>query len=165
MAKEKKMTIKEKHPGGRPHSYETEEKLSNKIDEYFKQCEPQLILTDNEDGTKTAATDRHGNPVFNENPPTVAGIAHFLGYASRQSLYDLKNCDKFSYIIKKALLFIESYHEKKLSMGQCVGSIFWLKNHNWRDKQELEHSGGVTTTIDYSKLTDEELKKIVESSN
>jgi len=50
--------------GGRPPKFETEEELQNKINAYFEKCE-----ADNE-------------------PLTVSGIALFLGFESRQSLYD-----------------------------------------------------------------------------
>jgi len=45
-----------------------------------------------------------------------------------------------------------------------TAQIFWLKNRRpakWRDKQEIEHSGGVTVTSrDLSKLTEEELDQL-----
>jgi hypothetical protein len=49
--------------------------------------------------------------------------------------------------------------------AQTVAQIFWLKNRRpaqWRDKQEVEHSGEITETkkYDLSKLSDEELKML-----
>jgi hypothetical protein len=46
-----------------------------------------------------------------------------------------------------------------------TAQIFWLKNrkrNEWRDKQEIEHSGETTSNvnIDMSKLSLEELKKL-----
>jgi hypothetical protein len=80
---------------------------------------------------------------FASNPdkPTVTGLAYFLGFESRQSLYDYKERPESSYTIKKAVLRIESKHEEKLYEPSASGSIFWLKNRDWKDKQEREYSG------------------------
>lgn len=90
--------------------YNTEE-LQKKIDQYFES---------------------------NPDKPTVTGLAYFLGFESRQSLYDYKNREDSSYTIKKAVLRIESKHEEKLYEHGSSGSIFWLKNRDWKDKQETD---------------------------
>lgn len=49
-----------------------------------------------------------------------------------------------------------------------TAAIFWLKNRRpdkWRDKQDIEHSGGVTNQIDLSGLTAEELRKLANSDD
>lgn len=89
----------------------TVKELQDKIDEYF---------------------------ASNPDKPTITGLAHFLGFESRQSLYDYKERDESSYTIKRAVLFIESMHEAKLYEGSATGSIFWLKNRDWKDKQETD---------------------------
>jgi hypothetical protein len=105
------------------------DQLQNKLDEYFAYIEDK------------------------NKPPTVSRLAFFLGYASRQSLYDAMNRNeteeerKISYIIKKALLLIEAFYEESLIGSHAAGPIFWLKNRGWSDKQEIEHSGKVTNKI------------------
>ena len=45
-----------------------------------------------------------------------------------------------------------------------TAQIFWLKNRKpaeWRDKQELEHSGNMKISNPYEGLTTEELKKLI----
>jgi hypothetical protein len=76
--------------------------------------------------------------------PTVAGMAYYLGYTDRQSIYDLKGRDEsYSCIIKRAVLRIEAVHEANLSTrDKPVGDIFWLKNHGWKDKQEVDLTAG-----------------------
>jgi hypothetical protein len=75
--------------------------------------------------------------------PTTAGLAHFLGFSDRQSLYDYRDrSDTYSCVIKRAILFIESYHEASLSNQSVAGHIFWLKNHGWKDTQELTGANG-----------------------
>ncbi|WP_027296090.1 hypothetical protein [Robinsoniella sp. KNHs210] len=45
-----------------------------------------------------------------------------------------------------------------------TAQIFWLKNrkpHEWRDKQDIEHSGGISINNPFEGLTTEELKKLI----
>lgn len=47
-----------------------------------------------------------------------------------------------------------------------TAQIFWLKNRKpgqWRDKQEIEHSGGVENKLDLSGLSVEELRKLAQA--
>lgn len=49
-----------------------------------------------------------------------------------------------------------------------LAQIFWLKNRKpgqWRDKQEVEHSGGVENRLDLSGLSVEELRKLANSDS
>lgn len=77
---------------------------------------------------------------FSTNPdkPTVTGLAYFLGFQSRQSMYDYKEREESSYTIKRAVLRIEQKHEENLYESSATGSIFWLKNRDWSDKKELD---------------------------
>lgn len=105
------------HPGGRPPLYDDPEEMKKKINEYFEEY----------DGVK--------------KKPTISGLAYYLGFESRQSMYDYCKNEKFSYIIKRLRLKLESYYEEKVQ-GTCpTGPIFVLKNMGWHDKQEVEHSG------------------------
>lgn len=45
-----------------------------------------------------------------------------------------------------------------------TAQIFWLKNrkpNDWRDKQNIEHSGELNTKNPFTELTTEELKKLI----
>lgn len=127
--------------GGRPRKFSSPEELEAKIEQYFREkCKDEIIKSDD------------GEPVYNkfgglqvkENPPTTTGLALFLGFVDRQSLYDyIKRGDEFSCIMKKAASTIEEYVEKRLLSNGGAPHIFWLKNYGWRDKQEVEHSGKV----------------------
>jgi hypothetical protein len=77
---------------------------------------------------------------FADNPerPTVTGLAYFLGFEDRRSLYDYKGREETSHTIKQAVLKIESLHEENLFNQSCTGSIFWLKNRDWVDKQTVD---------------------------
>ena len=47
-----------------------------------------------------------------------------------------------------------------------TAQIFWLKNRKpgqWRDKQEIEHSGGLENKLDLSGIPTEELRKLAQT--
>ena len=95
--------------------------IKAKIDAYFDECEES------------------------EQRPTYCGLAYHLGYASRQSIWENANSDSnISLPLKRAMLRIESIYERMLGSNSCTGAIFALKNRGWTDKQEVEHSGGVS---------------------
>lgn len=99
----------------RPATWEDPEAFANAVEEYFT----------------------------TEKQPTWSGLAYYLGFESRQSLEDYKKKEGFSYPIKKALLRIEQIYESNLFKQNPAGSIFALKNFGWRDKHEVEQSGGI----------------------
>ena len=106
---------------GRPAFYTDEDELRNAIQEYFNSCVP----TFDDDGNITSL-----------NNPTVSGLAYALGFESRQSMYDYEKREQFSYIIKRARLFVEMNYEQNLCNPQikATGPIFALKNMGWFDK-------------------------------
>lgn len=101
---------------GRPPKWSDPEAFEKAVDEYFA----------------------------NEPQPTWTGLALHLGYESRQSLWEASKKDGFSLPVKKALTRIENQYERGLFGKNPAGSIFALKNFQWKDKQEVEQSGGVT---------------------
>ena len=143
----------EKDKGGRPAMYASVEALEAAISKYFDDSTPKPITEEDEEGKLAVVCDKQGRPVYTQVFPTVAGLAHSLGYASRQSIFDLKQDERYSYVIKRALLWIESLHEQNLALrDKPVGDIFWLKNYGWTDKQEIEHSGAVQIIDDIPKI-------------
>lgn len=112
---------KQKNLGGRPPAFTTPEEMEAHIGIYFDTADP----------------------------PTVAGLAFHLGFTSRQSIYDYEvKADGFAYIIKRARLLIEEYHEKRLSTATSpTGSIFWAKNHGWSDRTEIVGKDGGPLTV------------------
>lgn len=94
---------------------------------------------DDPEAFETEVDKYFNNPEINH---TWTGLAIHLGFESRQSLEDYKKKEGFSYPIKKALLRIERKYEEAM-MKQPAGAIFALKNFGWKDKQEIEQSGGI----------------------
>lgn len=117
-----------KDKGGRPARFETVEEMQKCIDQYFE----SLKYTDNETGKELT------------KPATITGLALSLGFCSRQSLYDYKDNDKFSYTIKTARLRVEESYEENLFTRNATGAIFGLKNLGWSDKQEIKQDLNVS---------------------
>ena len=115
--------------GGRPPLFSTSEDLQNAVDGYFEYVKGEV------DGEEIIR--------YPENI-TITGLAVFLGFESRQSIYDYEKDGKFSYIIKKARLKVEQSYENRLHSNTPTGAIFALKNMGWKDKTETEHSGEMT---------------------
>lgn len=150
MALKKLKPVIKKQPldRGRPAFYKTPEEMQAKIDEYFEtKC--KTILIRDEYG-KPLVTSK-GIPVVELNPPTVAGLALFLGFDDRRSLYDYKDKPEFTHTIKKAISRVEEYAEKQLTTGGATGAIFWLKNHGWADttKQEITGANGGSISVSH----------------
>jgi hypothetical protein len=102
---------------GQPPYYDSPEKLQTAIESYFNET---------------------------DCPNTITGLAYYLGFADRQSLNDYQEKPEYSFIIKRARSRVEMAYEAKLSGQNVTGAIFALKNMGWKDKQEIEQSGGLT---------------------
>ncbi len=122
--------------GGTLPRYLSEEEMQKRIDAYFD--EGCLF-------TWTVSTkDDVGNPVsqeVSEPRPTIAGLASYLGFADRQSIYDYKKrntSSRLACLIKKALLRIDARHEGNLYNDKCTGSIFYLKHRGMVESKPQE---------------------------
>ena len=145
---------KEINIGGQPPMYSDPKVLQDKIDDYFK----------NGVSTKPVVVGRGENKEVVEIPvPTITGVCLHCGFESRQSFYDYEKKEGFSYIIKKARLFIEKHYEELLQVGNTTGAIFALKNMGWIDKitQDHKNDGG---KFENSKndLTKEQIDKLID---
>jgi len=107
-----------KHPGGRPPRHGSVDTMQPLIDQYFLDC------------------------TNNKIPYTVTGLAHACGFVNRQAL--IEYCERgveFATAIKRAKGRVEGYAEcLLLSGGNAAGAIFALKNHGWRDTQDIRHT-------------------------
>ena len=129
--------------GGRPRKYEDGEAhiMEAKILDYFDYC------------------------MENECEVTITGLTLFLGFASKDSLYDYAKRDEFSDCIKRALLVVENKYEEKLLSGSCTGAIFALKNMKWKDTNHNKNENANTNTnieYDMSRFSNDDLDKLDE---
>ncbi len=110
--------------GGRPLKFSSPEELQEKIDEYFESVkEPHVV----------------GDKIYFE-PVTITGLALALG-TYRDLLCNYEERDEFYDTIRTAKQRVEHYAEKQLYNGPATGPIFALKNHGWKDTQDLNHGG------------------------
>lgn len=94
-------------------------------------------------------------------------IAENMGIAA-STLYRWKNEHKeISEALKRGKEVVDYQVENALLNnalnGHTTAQIFWLKNRRpdkWRDKQDLEHSGGINVQNQYENMTEEELVEL-----
>ena len=125
------------NPGGRPKAYDSPEKMQKIIDDYFEECQGELLL-DKEGQPKLTKYDE---PIYiKQTPPSIAGLAFALGFTSRQSLLNYQDDEKFMDIIKRAKLRIEIYNNSRLYDKEGVqGAKFNLTvNYGYIDKTETD---------------------------
>ncbi|PIF44313.1 DNA-packaging protein gp3 [Chryseobacterium sp. 52] len=159
--------------GGAPPIYSDPVEVKEKIDEYFEYIKGEFIMkpgeryskTKNLDGTVTEVTETYEYEEWIRNPerPSVTGLAIFLGFESRQSMYDYEKKSVFSYIIKRGLLLIEDKYVGGLWLERPTGVIFALKNMGWSDKTEIEQTSK-NINYDIGGLSDEEKQSLFELS-
>lgn len=121
------MCICHNMPAGRPPIFETSEQMEELAEKYFAESKE------------------------NKEPLTITGLALYLGFSDRQSLYDYEEKPEFTCITKKCRLRVENQYEKNLHGTTPTGSIFALKNMGWKDKHETELSGGIGVTWNETK--------------
>lgn len=121
--------------GGRPPKFDNAGDLQKKVDEYFVWAKEE-----------------------NNGLKTITGLALFLGFESRQSIYDYEKDGTFSYIIKNARLRVEEGYEERLHGAIPTGAIFALKNMGWKDKVENEISGPDGKPVQFQQITGMEIK-------
>lgn len=109
----------------RPPKYKTAKELYDKAIEYLENPPVKTMYS--------AKGNAYHVPV-----PTITGLCRTLGFASRQSFYDLERNKTFSYTIKVLRLWIEQHYEENLLAGNTTGAIFALKNFGWTDKMEQD---------------------------
>ena len=123
-------------PAGRPPKYKTPEEMQVAIDAYFDDCP---------DKTQCIVGGEVG--VIEVPCPTITGLALYLGFCDRCSMYDYQNNPEFSHTIKEARSRMELEYEKDLRYGKNTsGSIFALKNFGWTDRQQVDMKAEVKQT-------------------
>lgn len=96
--------------GGAPLKFETPDDLKKVLQAYFDETEPAEY--------------------------TVTGLALKVG--SKQLLNDYEERDGYSSLVKEAKLIVENGYEIDLKKFGRTGTIFALKNFNWKDKTEQD---------------------------
>ena len=128
---------KTKRPVGSPPYYTNVEDMQNKIDEYFRKSEGEMLL------------DKDGEPILNKGYPiyiksyplTITGLALALGFNTRQSLLNYQGKKEFVDTITRAKLVVEEYANTRLFDKDGVqGAKFSLANNyeGYKEKSETD---------------------------
>lgn len=124
--------------------YHDPAKLKEKIDEYFTNCPHKKTVT-------------HGFKRETVSVPTISGLALYLGFADKKSLYDYEKNPRFTEVIKYARTRIENIYEMGLHSPNVIGSIFALKNFGWQDTQHIKQEVEETLYVDFSTMNEKEI--------
>lgn len=104
------------------------------IDAYIASCQPSPLVL--EDGS--VVLDKQGQPVMmGGRVPSLPGAALWLGYSSKQSLYNrAAGAQECQDALDKLLLYIEDYAVQRLyTRDGARGAIFCLGvNFGWREQ-------------------------------
>ncbi len=85
----------------------------------------------------------------------MAKIQEYMKFITRYGGNLFKSADDGQLVITKVVT--------KMVAPDTTAQIFWLKNRkpdDYRDKREVEHSGGMAVNNPFSELTKEQLLKI-----
>lgn len=131
---------------GRPLKY-TQQQLQKMIDDYFDSCFEEVYepVKDSENNIAWIPVyDRHGNIMKAQTKPfSITGLALACD-TTRETLCEYERKPGFVDTIKKAKEKVANYAEEQcLTARNPAGAIFIAKNHGFRDKTEIEHSGDI----------------------
>lgn len=107
---------------GRPLTIPTPEEFEKIAQAYFDECDSK------------------------EQPYLITGLALALGFHSRKQMGEYEQREEYRNVVKRCRMIVESNYESRLFGNSPTGAIFGLKNMDWSDKQEVEHSGSVNIT-------------------
>lgn len=128
---------------GVERKYKSAEEMEKKINEYFARFENIEYLKDDKGAI---ILDKQGKPIIIDKLPTTSELALFLGFKSRDSLWNYKKQSSFAYVLERAKLKLQTFWEPLLSTKFASGAQFWLANirDGWKDPKQLEAEANKT---------------------
>ncbi|OKS84854.1 terminase small subunit [Mucilaginibacter polytrichastri] len=112
--------------------------LEGWISSYFKYIEGDFELALPPPRSKLE-TERVAHKIWlrEPEPPTISGLAYYLGFESRQAFDQYEVSGRFGPELKRGRLRIETEYEKKLHNSSSTGAMFALKAMGWNEKAEI----------------------------
>ena len=98
----------------RPLKFATPEEFDMMVDLYVAACEEK------------------------KEPLTIPGLALFLGFSDKSSLYHYQKREAFTDSVKRARTLIEESTVKRSMGSNAAGAIFMLKNMGYSDRQNVQ---------------------------
>ncbi|MCM1024423.1 MAG: DNA-packaging protein [Prevotella sp.] len=129
--------------------YTSAAEMQAAVDAYFTDCEGRPLTDD----VGKTVLNKNGSPVIvGAHPPTVTGLALWLGFKTRQSLLNYQHrSDKFNDVLTAAKSRCEEYAERRLFDRDGVnGAKFSLANNfkGWSEKPADSGEGEEVRIID-----------------
>jgi hypothetical protein len=120
-----------------PPVFKSAEELADKIYDYFINITGDAEI-ENLPEKRNKNEDLKTSTLFRKEkaPPTFAGLAFFLGFASLEDFDRYLQKGRFARIAKRGCLYVEVAYEIKLHQASSTGATFALKNRGWSDKPD-----------------------------
>ena len=115
--------------------FEDAKKLQEMVDAYFKECEGHVMV--DETTNFPIFNSKTGLPVIVDvRPPTMSGLALYLGFSSRESLLNYAGRRDYVNIIVKAKSRVEKYFEERLFDKEGANGAKFALQNNFKGWQE-----------------------------
>lgn len=110
--------------------FSSAKKLADLIAQYFLSVEGENNPEEQDAKPIKGRTPKNKQKLNNHQPgpATVAGLAFYLGFNSRQDFEDYQLNGKFGSQLERAILQVEAIYEEKLHYQSPTGAIFALKS-------------------------------------
>lgn len=131
--------------GGRqakPH-FASAAKLAKRCEQYFTYIAGEWHTEEVTETLKNGTTETTPTTVYDREPepPTITGLALFLGFESRAALYVAQYPAEQQAVIRRAITRVENAYELALFGSKATSAVFALKNMGWNDKHLADLSG------------------------
>lgn len=120
------------------HTLTTAWGYAKRIDRYFELLRGEYHM---EETSAKSTKDKDGpskQKIWDREPepPTLCGLALFLGFNSRHEFEAYERNGEFAAEVKRGRLMIEAEYEKKLHYQSPTGAIFALKSLGWTERTD-----------------------------
>lgn len=149
---------------GKPRYIKSIQEMQDLCDQYFEWIKGEKELRK----VKVPAANRKGYVECEEEiwkrepePPTITGLALFLGFTGRQGLQTyIDEGGEFLVTIKRAKARVANGYERNLHGGKSIGSMFALKNiDQWKDSTEIVNEAGENAIKGWNYVTPPDPRK------
>lgn len=107
-----------------------------RIADYFEFIKGQYHLEDVPDKKDPAVTTKQKVYDREPEPPTLTGMALFLGFTSLEEYEAYEQKGHFKAQLRMGRLMIAAEYEKRLHYKPSTGAIFALKTLGWNERHE-----------------------------
>ncbi|NHA04089.1 hypothetical protein G7092_09790 [Mucilaginibacter sp. HC2] len=120
--------------------------LANRIEQYFKYIEGASPMGQKPDNGKDPTSTVQKVCDRKSESATIAGMALFLGFSSKQEFEAYEINGKHAHVLKRGRLRLEAAYESRLYQTP-TGVIFALKTLGWNDKPEVQKPSKTDNTL------------------